>query len=69
VRERPLFVTCPNCSGHKGVAGKSAGPWIGAPATLLCPRCDGMGEIPLNSLTEEEKNPKPPVRFERDDNP
>jgi DnaJ-class molecular chaperone len=62
-----ILVTCPNCNGHKGVTGKSSGPWVGAPATLPCPRCDGNGEVFFLSLTEEEKNPPPKKLHERDD--
>ena len=67
MRERPLFVTCPKCKGHKGISGRSDGPYKG-PATLPCDRCPSSGgEVPLESLTEEEKNPPQPIRYERDD--
>lgn len=66
-REKKIYVRCPRCEGHKGICGKSSGPYTGSPATLPCPRCDACGEVLLTSLTEEEKNPKPPIRYERDD--
>lgn len=58
-------IDCPRCDGHKGIMGKSA---TGHPATLVCLRCDGIGEIWEDSLTEAEKQPKPKKFFERDDN-
>lgn len=63
-RVRPLFIRCPKCKGCKGVAGRSA---TGHPATLPCPRCESMGEVNILSLTEIEKNPPIPIRYERDD--
>jgi hypothetical protein len=68
MREKQLFAVCPVCEGHKGVAGRSDGLYKG-PATLPCDRCDALGEVPLDSLTDAEKNPKPKKFFERDDNP
>jgi DnaJ-class molecular chaperone len=58
---------CPKCHGYKAIAGKSSGPYVGSPATLICPRCDGTGEVWEDSLTELEKNPPLPIRYERDD--
>lgn len=66
---RRLKITCPLCDGHKAVAGISEGLYK-APATLPCPRCiNSSGEIWEDSLTEEEKNPKPKQFYERNDNP
>lgn len=68
-RERPLFVRCPRCNGHKGISGKSSGPYVGNPATLPCPRCpNSSGEVDINTLTDLEKNPPKPIRYEREDN-
>ncbi|MGH7974788.1 MAG: hypothetical protein ACREBR_04635 [bacterium] len=63
-RDRVIFIKCPKCEGHKGVSGRST---LGHPATLPCPRCDAVGEVPQDSLTELEKNPPQPIRYERDD--
>jgi phage FluMu protein Com len=63
-RLRLLMVRCPKCKGCKGISGRSG---TGHPATLPCPRCDAIGEVSLNSLTEAEKNPPIPIRYERDD--
>lgn len=65
-RDIPIHVKCPVCHGCKAVCGKSGGLY-NAPATLPCPRCDATGDVLLSTLTEEEKNPKPPKRYERDD--
>lgn len=64
-----LIVKCPKCHGHKGISGKSSGPYPGASATLPCDRCNASGEVLVNSLTEKELNPMLPVRYEREDNP
>lgn len=69
MKERPLLVKCVVCQGHKAVPGKSSGPYPGSPATLICPKCDGTGEVDYNNLTDLEKHPPLPVRYERDDNP
>lgn len=55
---------CPRCDGHKGIFGKSSGPWVGAPATLICPRCEGTGELWEDELTEAEKNPPIKQRYD-----
>jgi hypothetical protein len=68
MREKPLLVKCPICHGFKAIPGKSEGPYKGSPATLPCPKCNSTGECSLESLTEEERNPKPKIFFEREDN-
>ena len=68
MREKVMTI-CPKCHGFKAIPGKSLGPYPGSPATLPCGRCSSTGECLLDSLTEEEKNPKPKKFFERDDNP
>lgn len=69
MREKLLMIKCVVCHGFKAIPGKSSGPYPGSPATLPCKRCDSIGEIPLETLTEEERNPKPKQFFERTDNP
>lgn len=68
MREKQLFVACPVCKGHKGIAGKSDALYKG-PATLPCPRCNAIGEVSLDSLSETEKNPPAKILYEREDNP
>lgn len=60
---------CPKCDGHKGICGKSVGVYPGVPATFICDRCAGSGEVWEDSLTEAEKNPPAKRWFDRDDNP
>lgn len=52
LRRSVIKVKCPKCHGFKGIFGYSDRNY---PATLPCPRCDAVGEVYLNSLTEEEK--------------
>ena len=63
-RDKPVFVACPKCYGCKCISGRSA---MRYPATLPCDRCDAVGEVNQNSLTELEKNPPKPIRYNRDD--
>lgn len=66
---KKLMATCPKCHGFKAIPGKSSGPYPGSPATLPCNRCpNSSGEVPLESLTEEEKLPVKKLFFYRDDN-
>ena len=51
LRHPKIKVKCPRCQGHKGIYGRSA---TGHPATLPCPRCDAVGEIDLESITDAE---------------
>jgi hypothetical protein len=57
-------VKCPKCKGAKGMYGHNA---LGAPATLPCDRCGAVGEVVFETLTELERNPPKPIRYERDD--
>ena len=65
-RVKSLMVRCPKCKGCKGISGRSGS---GHPATLPCPRCDALGDVSIDSLSELEKNPPMVIRHERDDNP
>lgn len=66
LRNKIIFVRCPRCDGHKGIYGRSDGPYKGAPATLPCDRCDSTGEVDQATLTEIEKYPPQKVMYERD---
>jgi DnaJ-class molecular chaperone len=54
---------CPKCDGHKGIPCRC----VHGPGMDVCDRCNGTGEVLLESLTEAERNPPKPIRYERDD--
>ena len=66
MRKIDIKTKCPKCLGNKGIHGVSERNY---PATLPCPRCNSIGEVLLDSLTEAEKNPTKKPFFVRDDNP